>query len=122
MATVIAGIFVGAMCGLFRLRVFVLVPVSAILAVCSVASGIIAHADLWTIVIAVPVSLGAVQLAYAAVSLMLNFLRLRAVVPEMQAAIGQRLRAELEVPQALPPELSALVARLPLVDDALRSP
>jgi hypothetical protein len=113
MAIFILGIFVGAVCALFRLRVFAVVPLSIIFAMCSIVSGIIAHAYPWTIAVAVLGSLGAVQLPYAAVGLIFNFVRLRAVVPEMQSAIGQKLRAELEVPHTLTPELSSLVARLP---------
>jgi hypothetical protein len=33
-------------------------------------------------------------------------------MPQVQAAIGQQLRAELEVPCDLPPEMASLVLRL----------
>jgi hypothetical protein len=113
MAIFIIGIFVGAICALFRLRVFVVVPLSALFAISSILSGVISHANPWITVIAVFGSFAAVQLPYAAVGLVLNFVRMRAVVPEMQSAIGHRLRGELDVPHTLTPELSALVARLP---------
>ena len=33
-------------------------------------------------------------------------------MPQVQAAIGRQLRAELEAPRSLPPELDALVTQL----------
>jgi hypothetical protein len=113
MVMAIAGIVVGAIFAFLRLRVFVVAPFSLLFALFGVFGGIVIHAHVWLIVVAALGSVAAVQLTYAALGLMLNNVRLSGAVPELQAAIGQRLRAELEVPPKLSPELSALVARLP---------
>jgi hypothetical protein len=73
----------------------------------------------WSVVVAAIASFTGLQLAYyAAVGLILHFSRVKTTIPGMQAAIGQRLGAELEVPRTPPPELSALVARCLEVDGA----
>jgi hypothetical protein len=92
-AIVTAGIVAGALCGLFRLRVFVVILLSPLIATCSAASGLVAHAHFWWIVVVVVGSLVALQLAYAAITLLFHFLDLRKLVPETQMAIGEKLRA-----------------------------
>jgi hypothetical protein len=56
----------------------------------------------------------ALQFVYVAVGLTLHLVRFGKLIPHAQTAIGDRLRAELEVPRGLTPELSVLVARLDL--------
>jgi hypothetical protein len=46
------------------------------------------------------------------VGLTLHLVQFGKVIPHLRTAIGGRLRAELEVPRGLTPELSVLVARL----------
>jgi hypothetical protein len=92
-AIVMAGIVAGALCGLFRLRVFVVILLSPLIATCSATSGLVAHAHFWWIVVAVVGSPVALQLAYAAVTLFLHFVHSRKLIPDVQMAIAQKLRA-----------------------------
>ena len=57
-------------------------------------------------------SIAAPQFAFVAVSLTDHLIRSSRLIPRVQAAIGRQLRAELEAPRNLPPELAALVAQL----------
>jgi hypothetical protein len=90
---VMAGVVAGALCSLLRLRVFVVIILSPLFAMCAAASGLIAHAYFWWIVVAVVGAPAALQLAYAAVTLLFNFVGLRKFIPQTQVAIGQKLRA-----------------------------
>jgi hypothetical protein len=112
MAFIIFGVAIGALCALLRYPVLAMVPLSALLAVAAVLNGIITHAHPGVIAIEVFGSVAASQLTYASVSLTHHLVRSRKLVLEVQAAIGQELRTELEVPRSLPPELSALVTQL----------
>jgi hypothetical protein len=56
--------------------------------------------------------IAASQFAYAPVSLTLHLVRSRNSLIQVRVAIGRELHAELEVPRALPTELSALMAQL----------
>ena len=114
MAFIIFGVAIGALCALLRYPVLVMVPLSASLAVATVLNGIITHAHPGVIAIEVFGSVAASQFLYASVSLMHHLVRSRKLVLEVQAAIGQELRTELEVPRNLSPELSALVTQLQL--------
>jgi hypothetical protein len=77
-----------------------------------VLSGIILHANPWVIATEVFGSIAASQFTYVAVSLTNHLVHSRGLIPQIQAAIGRQLSIQLEVPRSLPPELSALVARL----------
>jgi hypothetical protein len=112
MAFVILGAVIGASCALLRRRLLLILALSALLALVATLGGTILHADRWMIAAMVFGSVAALQLTYVAVGLMLHLVRFRKLIPPIQTAIGRRLRAELEVPRSLPPELSALVARL----------
>jgi hypothetical protein len=52
------------------------------------------------------------QFTFVAVSLTNHLTRRTRLIPQIRTAIGQQLRAELEVPRNLPPDLAALVTRL----------
>jgi hypothetical protein len=54
----------------------------------------------------------AVQLAYLALALITDLFRSDDLISQMQAAIGQKLCSELEVPGELTPEMASLVLRL----------
>ena len=90
---VMSGVVAGAFCGFLRLSVFVVIPLSPLIATYAAASGLIVHAHSWWIVVAVVGSPIALQLAYAAVTLLLHFVSLRKLIPGPQMAIGEKLRA-----------------------------
>ena len=90
---VMAGVVAGALCSLLHLRVFVVILLSPLFAMCAAAGGLIAHAYFWWIVVAVVGSIAALQVAYAAVTLLFYFVGLRKFIPQTQVAIGQKLRA-----------------------------
>jgi hypothetical protein len=48
----------------------------------------------------------ALRFVYVTVGLTLHLVRFGKLIPHVQTAIGDRLRAELEVPRGLTPELS----------------
>jgi hypothetical protein len=112
MEFVILGAVLGASCALLRRRVFLTVALSVLLAVIGTLGGRLLHIDPWMSTAVAFGSVAALQSVYVALSLTLLFVRFRKLIPPIQAAIGHRLRAELEIPRGLPPELSALVAQL----------
>ena len=115
---ILFGAATGLVCALLRLRyqALVLLPLSAGLALGSVLSGIALHAHPVVVATGVFGAVIASQLAYVAVSLTHHFVHGRRLtshlLPHIQASIGQRLRAELEVPHNMPAELSRLLAQL----------
>jgi hypothetical protein len=112
---VMAGGFgAGALCGFLRLRVFVVIVLSPLFAVCAVAGGLIAHTYAGWIVVVVVGAPVALQLAYAAVTLLFHFVDLRKLMPETQMAIGQKLRAQFDASRALSSVLSARAKLLTL--------
>jgi hypothetical protein len=112
MAFIILAVVIGLLCALLRYRALMMLAVSVLLAGDAVISGIILHAHSWMIAAEVLGSITALQFAFVALGLTLHFVRFRKTLPHIQAAIGQQLRAELEVPRDLPPDLSSLVERL----------
>jgi hypothetical protein len=88
-----AGVVAGALCGFLRLRVFVVILLSPLIAMCAVVNGLIAHIYPGWIVVAVVGSPVVLQLAYAAVTLLSRFMHLRKLIPETQMAIGEKVRA-----------------------------
>ena len=78
----------------------------------AVLSGVVLGAH--TLVIATEgfASVAAPQVAFVAVGLTRHLVLAMRLIPHVQAAIGQQLRAQLEVPRSLSPELAALVAQL----------
>jgi hypothetical protein len=112
MAFVILAVVIGVSCALLRCRVLTMLVLSTLIAVVAILGGTILHAHPWMIAAGVFGSVTALQFMYVAVGLTLDLVRFRKLMPHVQTVIGRRLRAELEVPHSLPPELSALVAQL----------
>ena len=112
MAFVALGVVIGASCALLRRRVYVMLALTVLLAMVSALGGISLHNHPWVVVAQVFGSVIALQFVYAAVSLVMHLVRFRQLIPHVQTVIGRQLRAELEVPRNLTPELSTLVAQL----------
>jgi hypothetical protein len=112
MAFIVVGVAIGASCALLRHRVFMMLALSALLGPVVVLIGFGLHAHPWLIAAQTLGSIAALQFVYVAVGLTLHLVRFGKLIPHVQTAIGVRLRAELEVPRGLTPELSVLVARL----------
>jgi hypothetical protein len=112
MAFIVVGVAIGAWCALLRHRVFMMLALSALLApvVALICFGL--HGHPWVIAAQTLGSVAALQFVYVAVGLTLHLVRFGRLIPGAQTAIGDRLRAELEVPRGLTPELSVLVSRL----------
>jgi hypothetical protein len=108
----VIGAIIGVVCALLRYRVLMVLPLGVLLAVATVLSGIVLHVHPGLIAAEVFGSIAAPQIAYVAVSLTRHLVRSRKLIQQIQAAIGQELGTELEVPRNLSPELAVLVARL----------
>jgi hypothetical protein len=114
MAFVIFGVAIGALCAVLRYPVLMMLPLGGLLAIGVVLNGIIVHAHLGVIATEVFGSIAASEFAYASVSLTHHLVRSKEMMLQAQVAIGQELRAQLEVPRSLPSELSLLMAQLQL--------
>jgi hypothetical protein len=112
MAFILIGVAIGALCALLRYRVFMMLALSALLALVVALIGFGLHAHPWVIAAQTLGTITALQFVYVAVGLTLHLVRFRKSIPHVQTAIGDRLSAELEVPRGLTPELSVLIARL----------
>lgn len=100
------------LCAFLRYPVVPLLPVSALLAIGAVLSGIALGAHPGVIAVKGFASIAAPQFAFIAVSLTQHLVLSIRMIRHVQTTIGQQLRAQLEVPRGLPPELAALVTRL----------
>jgi hypothetical protein len=114
MAFVIFGVAIGALCAVLRYPVLMMLPMGGLLAIGAVLNGIIVHAHPGVIATEVFGCMAASQFAYASVSVTRHLVRSKEMMLQAQAAIGQELRAQLEVPRNLPSELSLLMAQLQL--------
>ena len=112
MAFVIFGVALGSLCAFLRYPVLMMLPLGGLLAVGAVLNGIILHAHPGVIATEAFGSVAASQFIYVSISLTRHLVRSRKLMLEVQAAIGQELRAQLKVPRSLPSELSALITRL----------
>jgi hypothetical protein len=123
MVFVISGIAVaaGIACAFVRYPVFLLIAVCPLLAAGALLRGIHFGTPAWLIAVEVFGSIAAPQVTFMAVSLVhfvfrqyLARSRSSKLIPQVHTAIGQQLRAELEVPRALSPDLDRLVSQLSL--------
>jgi hypothetical protein len=109
---ILCSVAVGALCAPLRRGVHVTLAVSALMFAGATVGGVIFHDHLWMVVAQSFGFIIALQCTYVAVGLMIQYFRLRALIPQMSASIGQNLKTELEIPRSLPLELSLLVAQL----------
>ena len=114
MAFVIFGVAIGALCAILRYPVLMMLPLGGLLIGGAALNGIIVHAHPMVIATEVFGCIAASQFAYASVSLTRHLVRSKEMMLQAQAAIGQELRAQLQVPRSMPSELSALISRLHL--------
>jgi hypothetical protein len=112
MAFVMFGVAAGVSCALLRYPFLPLLPIGAVLAAGAALIGIACGSHPGVIGAEIFGSIAAPQFAFIAVSLADHYVRSKTLIPQVQAAIGRQLRAELEVPHTLPLELAALAARL----------
>jgi hypothetical protein len=119
MVFVICGIAVaaGVGCAFVRYPVFLLLTVCPLLAASALLSGIRFGTHAGLIAVDVFGSIAVPQITFVAVSLagfaIRRYLaRSSRLMPQVQAAIGQQLRAELEVPRTLSPDLAHLVSQI----------
>jgi hypothetical protein len=112
MMFVVLGIAAGVLCAFFRYPFISLAAIGALLATGAVLAGIVLRAHPGVIAVEVFGSIAASQFAFVAVSLTDHLIRRTRLIPQVRAAIRQQLRAELEVPRSLPPELATLVTQL----------
>ena len=112
MMFVMFGVAAGVSVAFLRYPFLPLPLIGVLLAVGVVLMGIASGTYLGVIAAEVFGSIAAPQFAFVAVSLTDHLIRSFRLIPQVQAAIGRQLRAELEAPRSLPPELDALVTRL----------
>jgi len=113
MVFVFFSVAMGGLCALLRYRASMMLALSASLALGTVLVGTAFHVHPLWIISDTFGSVVAFQFTYVGVSLAYHLVHSRRLIPEVQAAIGKQLGADLEAPRGLPPELSALVAQLP---------
>jgi hypothetical protein len=113
MALVVFSIVIGAACAIFQQRVFMPLLLSALVAAAAVVGVIAVHAHPWVIVGEALSVITALQFGYIALGLTVHLVRDRNSTANIPMAMGQRLRAELEVPRDLTPRLAALVGKSP---------
>jgi hypothetical protein len=119
MAFLVVGVAIGGLCALLHYRVFMMLALSALLAVSTVLGGVIFHTNPWAIVVEAVGSLVALQFTYVAVGVTYHLIYSRTLIPQVQAAVGEQLGIELESQRSLPPGLSDLVAQLRSSETAL---
>jgi hypothetical protein len=103
---------IGAFLGLFRGRVVLVLFASAFTAIVVMACGLLLGHHLGVSLLTGLASVAAVQVSYASLSISLQLFSSQNFPSEVQAAIGQQLRAEFEVPRNLPPAMVRLVGQL----------
>ena len=112
MTFVMFGVAAGVSLAFLRYPFLPMPPIGVLLAVGAVLMGIASGTHPGVIAAEVFGSIAAPQFAFVAVSLTDHLIRSSRLIPQVQAAIGRQLRAELEAPRSLPPELAALVTQL----------
>ena len=106
------GVAAGVLCAFLRYPPISLAAICALLALGAVLTGIVLGTHPGVIAVEVFGSIAVPQFTFVAVSLTNHLTRRTRLIPQVRAAIGQQLRAELEVPRDLPPDLAALVTQL----------
>jgi uncharacterized membrane protein len=112
MLFVMFGVAAGVSWAFLRYPFLPLPLIGVLLAVGVVLTGIAFGTHPGVIAAEVFGSVAAPQFAFVAVSLTNHLVSSSRLMPQVQAAIGRQLRAELEAPRSLPPELDALVTQL----------
>ena len=112
MVFVTVGAPIGTLLALLRGRILLAILVNAFFAIVIAMCGLLLGYHLGVSALVGFGSIAAVQISYLALAFTLDLFSSKNVVPQVQAAIGQQLRAELEVPRDLPPEMASLVLRL----------
>ncbi len=117
-AVLIFGAAAGAVLGLRPFGVLVLAPVILLVAAGAIAAGLAANQNLGTVTLGLVAAVASPQIGYFVTAIAARYLRLRAIgwspglSRAMQMSIGQELRTSYELPQELPPEMVALLARM----------
>ena len=106
------GVAAGVLCAFLRYHPISLAAIGALLAAAVLLTGIVFGTHPGVIAVEVFGSIAVPQFTFVAVSLTDHLTRRTRLIPQIRTAIGQQLRAELEVPRNLPPELAALVTEL----------
>jgi hypothetical protein len=112
MLFVMFGVAAGVSWAFLRYPFLPLPLIGVLLAVGAVLTGIAFGTHPGVIAAEVFGSVAAPQFAFVAVSLTNHLVSSSRLMAQVQAAIGRQLRAELEAPLSLPPELAALVTQL----------
>ena len=112
MVFVAVGAAIGTLLALPRGRVLLAILVNAFFAIVVALCGLLLGSHLGVSALVGFGSIGAVQISYLALGLTLDLFPSKNFIPQVQAAIGQQLRTELEVPCYVPPEMASLVLRL----------
>jgi hypothetical protein len=112
MVFIAVGTAIGTLLALLRGGVLLVILVNAFFAIVVALCGLLLGYHLGLSVLVGFGSVTAVQVSHLAFGLALDLFPSKNFMPEVQAAIGQQLRAELEVPCDLPPEMTSLVLRL----------
>jgi hypothetical protein len=113
MTFVFLGLAAGGTCALLRYQVFTMLATCVVVAAGATFVGVVSQTPAWAIVASVVGALAALEFTYVAVALTRHLVQSRRQLPQVQAAVGKQLRAELELPYDLPLKLDALIGRLP---------
>jgi hypothetical protein len=109
MFLVVVGVAVGTLLALLRGHVLLVMVASATLAVAVTLVCLALGYQLGPSALVGFGSIAAVQASYLALGLTLHLFSSVDFMRESQAAIGQQLRTEFEVPSDLPPEMATLL-------------
>jgi ABC-type uncharacterized transport system permease subunit len=118
MLLIILGLATGVSFALLRCTALQLVAVSALIAAAGLLAGIAFSIRPAVIAAEILGSITTLQFSFVAVSLTRHLTRSLTLIPHMQAAIGDQLHSELEVPRSFPPKMGALVIRLAVASNA----
>ena len=118
-AVLLVTLTAGAACGLARLKVWALIPATAICSMITVIEGIVTGLGAGTIALTLVIGATFLQVFYFIGWVLSQELKRPAprssrpeLVRAMQSAIGQELRMHYGLPQDLPQELGVRVAQL----------